>query len=107
MTPPTPEELLRLARKAGVAAPAWKPMNDNTTDLQLRGMLGVFLSTVTLQGDAAAADRQRKTAALHAALLVLAGELDVAELLAERDFYRNEVMLYERAASFCPPKEDP
>lgn len=43
--------------------------------------------------------------AIHAALLVLAGELDVPALVAERDFYRNEVIAYERAACIAPPRD--
>lgn len=75
MTPPTPEELLRLAREIAACAASWDP-------------------AVRLLGNVRASE-------------VLSLANSVAGLLAERDFYRNEVMLYERAASFCPPKEDP
>lgn len=99
MTPPTTDELLRLAREAFDGAAC--------TMLEDEYSIGVGLLT----GDELFALHTRagnRREALHAALLVLAGELDVAALLAERDRLRAEVEQANRVVhAMISGQEDP
>lgn len=89
LAPPAPEELLRLARKAGIVKPDWEPHRPKTLSMQLCSALGTWLTVIDLSGPPGVNVREpAQAAALHAALLVLSGELDVAALLAERDRLR-------------------
>lgn len=91
-TPPTTDELLRLARKA-------KP----DFEWEVIGEPGEIDACV-MAGDATLVDvvcHARAREALHAALLVLAGELDVAELLAERDKLHAYIERVRDAALSC------
>lgn len=83
MTPPTTEELLRLARKALPSRPEFGEderdvpgslVEDDCDPLELSSEMGSPIIVFRRS-------HPRNREALHAALLVLSGELDVAELL--------------------------
>ena len=81
MTPPTPEELLRLARKAWPDTTLSVEFADDGTVYvhEVTALEGYFIDTLFMLE---ASDNAR--AALHAALLVLAGEVDLQALLDAR-----------------------
>lgn len=86
MTPPTPEELLRLARKAwpDTAADLREPGEDDPLSVDYAEHDCTARVHNPYEEDSIAltiTHPERAQQALHAALLVLSGELDVAALL--------------------------
>jgi hypothetical protein len=91
MTPPTPEELLRLARKAWPGLTLRVREYDDGWMVEDEDGIILYHTEVTSVRDA---------------LLVLSGELDVAALLAERDRLREKVKQYQYVVAMLRPDPD-